>query len=131
MNLDLNQLFFDPTLACDDKLIEAHKIVLAANSTFFRNIQLKNKNQNPFFYFTGIIYQELVAILDLIYLGEVTIGQEQLNKFLIIAEDLGIKDLKINCFNKKQLNLSNDFRSKNKLLQEEKDPVTMTNPLPF
>ena len=36
--------FFDVTLACDDDFqIEAHKVVLSASSTFFKNVLKRNQ----------------------------------------------------------------------------------------
>ena len=37
--------FFDVTLACEDNQIEAHKVILSACSTFFRNILKRNPHQ--------------------------------------------------------------------------------------
>ena len=83
------------TFACEDKIIEAHKAVLGTNSPFFKNLLINNDDKHPFIYITGVKYIELTAILDLLYLGEASIGQEQLTGFFIIAEEFGMKDLKI------------------------------------
>lgn len=36
-------------------------------------------------------FKELEAILHFIYNGEVNVGQDELNEFLLVAEDLKIK----------------------------------------
>ena len=43
--------FVDVTLACeDDKQIMAHKVILSANSEFFKNVLVKNIHQHPLIY---------------------------------------------------------------------------------
>jgi len=85
--------FFDVTLACEDNQIEAHKVILSACSTFFRNILKRNPHQRPLLYLKGVKYRELLNILNFMYLGEVNVGQDELNTFLSIAEELKVKGL--------------------------------------
>jgi len=85
--------FFDVTLACDDEQIQAHKVILAACSTFFRTVLRKNRHEHPLLYLKGVKYVDLVAVLNFMYHGEVNVAQEQLNDFLSIAEDLKVKGL--------------------------------------
>ena len=37
--------FFDVTIACDDEQIQAHKLIIAACSPFFRNVLRRNPHQ--------------------------------------------------------------------------------------
>merc|ERR1712013_604341 len=85
--------FFDVTLACDDEQIQAHKVILAACSTFFRTVLRRNRHEHPLLYLKGVKYIDLVAVLNFMYHGEVNVAQEQLNDFLSIAEDLKVKGL--------------------------------------
>jgi len=85
--------FFDVTLACDDSQIEAHKVILSACSPFFRNILRKNPHQHPLLYIKGVKYKDLVSILNFMYMGEVNVVQEELNSFLVVAEELRVKGL--------------------------------------
>jgi len=85
--------FFDVTLACEDNQIEAHKVILSACSPFFRNILRRNPHQHPLIYLKGVKYQELLSVLNFMYLGEVNIAQDELNSFLAVAEDLRVKGL--------------------------------------
>merc|ERR1712106_165451 len=85
--------FFDVTLACEDNQIEAHKVILSACSPFFRNILRRNPHQHPLIYLKGVKYQELLSVLNFMYLGEVNIAQDELNSFLSVAEDLRVKGL--------------------------------------
>ena len=56
--------FFDVTLACDDdNQIQAHKVIIAACSPFFRNILRKNTHPSPLLYLKGVKYKDLVSVL--------------------------------------------------------------------
>ena len=102
--------FFDVTLACDDdSQIQAHKVIIAACSPFFRNILRKNSHQHPLLYLKGVKYKELISVLNFMYQGEVSlmlvlsagftdclqvnVAQDDLNSFLAVAEDLRVKGL--------------------------------------
>jgi len=86
--------FFDVTLACDDdSQIQAHKVIIAACSPFFRNVLRKNSHQHPLLYLKGVKYKELVSVLNFMYMGEVNVAQDDLNSFLAVAEDLRVKGL--------------------------------------
>ena len=86
--------FTDVTLACGDgQQIEAHKVILAAQSPFFQGLFKCNKRPNQLVYMRGVIYENLVAIVDFLYHGEANVFQENLDSFLAIAEDLKLKGL--------------------------------------
>jgi len=85
--------FFDVTIACEDSQIQAHKVILSACSTFFRNVLRRNPHQHPLLYLKGVKYKEFIAILNFMYNGEVNVAQEELKQFLAIAGDLQVKGL--------------------------------------
>merc|ERR1712142_419479 len=86
--------FFDITLACaGEKQVQAHKVILSARSPFFKSILRKNPHQHPLVYLKGVKYEDIVAVLDFMYHGEVNVAQDDLNNFLSIAEDLKVKGL--------------------------------------
>jgi len=85
--------FFDVTLACEDEQLDAHKVVLAACSPFFRAILKRNRHEHPLLYLKGIRYTDLAAVLNFMYHGEVNVAQEDLDVFLALAQDLQIKGL--------------------------------------
>ena len=95
----LNQIkndpeFSDVTLVCGgDQKYEAHKVILASSSRLFRNILKQNKHPHPLIYMTGVNTNQISAVMDFIYHGEVNIFQEDLDAFLILAEELEIKGL--------------------------------------
>ena len=86
--------FIDVTLACKDgQQVEAHKVVLAAASPFFKDLLGKNKHPHPLIYMRGIKFENLVAILDFLYFGEANLFQDDLDAFLLVAEELKLKGI--------------------------------------
>ena len=85
--------FFDVTLACEDNQLQAHKVILSACSPFFKSVLRRNPHQHPLLYLKGVKYDEIVAVLDFMYHGEVNVAQDDLNNFLSVAEDLKVKGL--------------------------------------
>jgi len=85
---------FDVTLATEDDVIDAHKVLLCANSPFFRKIMAKTKNrEHPFIYLKGVKTEHLKIALELLYNGEASIPTLELDKFLTMAKELEITGL--------------------------------------
>ena len=83
----------DVTLVCDDKRqFKAHKIVLSACSTIFKCIIDDLPQSSSVIYLKGIQQQEMESILQFMYLGEATIHQDKMKKFVKVARNLEIKD---------------------------------------
>ena len=52
--------FLDVTLACGgNKQIQAHKVILAACSPFFRSVLKNNPHQHPLLYLKGVKFEEV------------------------------------------------------------------------
>jgi len=85
--------FLDVTLSCGNEQIQAHKVILSACSSFFRDILSCNPHQHPLLYLKGVNFADLQSVLDFMYHGEVNVAQEDLNSFLAVAEDLKVKGL--------------------------------------
>ena len=94
-NLKEDADFADVTLACEDgKQFEAHKVILAASSSFFQNLLRKNKDRKrPLVFMRGVTSENMAAIVDFIYCGEASVAQENLESFLAIAEELQLNGL--------------------------------------
>ena len=89
--------FTDVTLACEDgQQVEAHKLVLVASSPFFQNILKRNKHPHPLIYMRGVSPENLIAMVDFFYHGETNVYQENLDSFLVLAEELQLKGLRGN-----------------------------------
>ena len=86
--------FSDVTLAFEDgPQLEAHKVILAACTPFFREILKRSKDGHPIVYMRGVRSEDMVAIVDFLYCGEANISQQNLESFLRLADDLKIKGL--------------------------------------
>ena len=89
--------FTDVTLACEDgQQVEAHKVVLVASSPFFLNIFKRNKHPHPWIYMRGVRPENLMAMVDFFYYGEANVYEENLDSFLVLAEELQLKGLRRN-----------------------------------
>lgn len=91
--LRLENEFVDVTLCCEGGKIKAHRMLLSACSTYFRQIFKENPCQHPVIIFRNVKFEDLNAIVNFMYHGEVNIFQEQLESFLITAELLEVKGL--------------------------------------
>ena len=86
--------FYDVTLVSDDQQqVSAHKVVLSASSEYFSNVLKSNKHSHPMICLAGVNSNEINSILDYIYNGEVQICQENLDKFLDVAQRFHIEGL--------------------------------------
>ena len=122
--------FLDVTLACEDNQIEAHKVILSACSKFFHSILKKNPHQHPLVYLKGIRFEDLQSILSFMYMGEVNVAQENLNSFLMVAEELQIKGLTQSNSSKNQNNPSNakdNYSNSSHRQILEREPKTKEN----
>ena len=86
--------FSDVTLACSDgETIEAHKVVHAASSPVFQNILRQNKHPHPVIFLRSVNSGDLLPILDFLYKGEARVLSENLESFLVFADELKMKGL--------------------------------------
>ena len=85
--------FTDVTLACEDQSFKAHKVILSASSPFFNRLLKAHQHPQPLVYMRGVKANDLMAMVDFIYLGEANILQEQLGRFLALAEELELKGI--------------------------------------
>ena len=87
-----DQRLFDVTLVTDDgQHIQAHKIILSAGSHFFSDIFLKNNQTNMLIYLKGINSVHLKHLLDFIYNGEASVGQDELKEFIETGKEMRVK----------------------------------------
>ena len=93
-NLREDKYFTDVTLACEDgQQIDAHKVILAASSPVLRNLLRRSKLPNPIIFMRGVRSEDLEAIVDFIYRGEANFLQDNLNSFLVFAQELKLEGL--------------------------------------
>ena len=86
--------FTDVTLVCDDQReLQAHKVILSACSSVFRQMLHGRSNPNPIVFLKGVSHVNLDLILQFIYNGETAFPQTNLETFLDTARSLNIKEL--------------------------------------
>ncbi|XP_063232782.1 protein tramtrack, beta isoform-like isoform X2 [Bacillus rossius redtenbacheri] len=83
----------DVTLSCEGKRIRAHKMLLSACSTYFKDLFKENPCQHPVIIFRNVKFEDLSALVDFMYQGEVNVSQDQLSSFLTTAEMLAVQGL--------------------------------------
>ena len=86
--------FYDVTLVSDDqKEMSAHKVILSSCSDFFKNILKNKRNSDPILCLEGVNFNEMKNVLDYIYNGQVEIHQDDLDRFLMIAQRFKLEGL--------------------------------------
>ena len=86
----------DVTLSCHDGQIHAHKVILSASSSIFRDLLRRNnllQHNHPIIYLRGVHISDLRLVLDFVYRGEVSVAPENIDSFLDVGKDLRIKGL--------------------------------------
>ena len=117
--------FADVTLTCEDgEQIEAHKVILAASSPFFQDLLKRTKHAHPLIYMRGMKSEDLVAIVDFLYYGEANIYQNNLDSFLVIAEELKLKGLTGNTHNTQKYEGHELVHQKTEFIKSEDPPQT-------
>ncbi|CAH0547444.1 unnamed protein product [Brassicogethes aeneus] len=91
-----NGTLVDCTLAAEGKCLNAHKVVLSACSPYFESLLSRHFDKHPILILKDVKFQELKAMMDYMYRGEVNISQDQLGALLKAAESLQIKGLSDN-----------------------------------
>ncbi|XP_071528453.1 uncharacterized protein [Panulirus ornatus] len=89
------QAYTDVTLACDGKFYSVHKLVLSTCSDYFCAMFDKTACKSPVIVLKDIKCEDLEALLDYMYLGEVNVRQSDLASLIKAAENLRIKGLAV------------------------------------
>jgi len=87
------EAFCDVTLAVDGASIKCHKMVLAACSNYFQSLFMENTCKHPIVFLKDIRFNQIRALLDYMYHGEVSVEEAELPALLKIAEALKVKGL--------------------------------------
>ena len=87
-----SQEFSDVTLVCEDGEIEAHCLVLASGSNFFEKVlSRKNDGTKTLVFMRGVKRESLTHLLDFLYCGEANVLEGNLQEFIFLSNDLGLK----------------------------------------
>ena len=85
--------YCDVTLACEDKQIKTHKLIISSSSPVLRNILKSHQTPHPLIYLRKVTYRNLCNLLNFMYQGQVDVAEEDLGSFLEVAEDLNVRGL--------------------------------------
>ncbi|KAI5752004.1 hypothetical protein M8J77_012829 [Diaphorina citri] len=92
-NLRDDEDFIDVTLACDGKSLKAHRVVLSACSPYFRELLKTTPCKHPVIVLQDVVWEDLHALVEFIYHGQVNVHQKNLTSFLKTAEVLRVSGL--------------------------------------
>merc|ERR1712130_917754 len=85
----------DVTLVCIDGHLLAHKVILAATSSFFNSVFSLNQHNLPLIFLRGVKTDQMKAVLDFLYSGVVNVTEDGVEDFLEVANDLKIEGLMV------------------------------------
>ncbi|BES87827.1 helix-turn-helix, Psq domain [Nesidiocoris tenuis] len=88
-----NETLVDVTLVCEESTFKAHKVVLSACSPYFQRIFSETPCKHPVIVLKDLRGWEVQAIVDFMYRGEISVGQEQLSSLIKAAESLQVRGL--------------------------------------
>ena len=74
-------------------MINAHKFLLSSASNVFKNIFSDSALSPQMVFIRGVHFEDLAALVNFIYFGEVTVAAEHIDSFFSTARDLEIKGL--------------------------------------
>ena len=93
-NILKQKAYSDVTLVCDDgPQLLAHKLVLSACSPVLGSILHNNPHHHPLLYMKGVKQQQMKAVLQFMYLGEVSVNQDRIQAFLDLTKEFQMKEL--------------------------------------
>ena len=90
---DETQLTDVTLIGNDHQQVAAHKVVLSACSDVFKTILCSNSQSNLSLYLDSIDTEEIKLMMDYIYHGEVKIFQDDIERFLEIANKYQLEGL--------------------------------------
>uniref|UniRef100_A0A182R1Q7 BTB domain-containing protein n=1 Tax=Anopheles funestus TaxID=62324 RepID=A0A182R1Q7_ANOFN len=85
----------DVTIYCEGRKIRAHKILLSACSSYFKDIFKENPSQHPIIIFKNVNYTDMYNLIKFMYKGEVQVPQESLASLLQTAKKLSVRGLSV------------------------------------
>ena len=87
--------YCDATIVCQGKFFKVHRFILSTCSEYFEEIFENTECNHPFIIIKDIDAQEIEALLNYMYLGEVNVLQEILPSLIKAAEALRIRGLAV------------------------------------
>ncbi|XP_045479692.1 zinc finger and BTB domain-containing protein 42-like isoform X1 [Harmonia axyridis] len=113
----------DVTLAAEGKYIKAHKTVLSVCSPYFKELFRINPCKHPIVILQDVNYTALCSLLQFMYQGQVSVGQEEIPTFMRVAETLRVKGLTDNGSPNLDTNGMNSFSDQKNMMKKPMKPV--------
>lgn len=88
-----DEQFVDVTIACEGKLIKAHKMVLSASSSYFQEIFANNPCKHPVVFMKDVSLKDLIQVIEFMYKGEINVTKDAINSFLMLAKAFQVRGL--------------------------------------
>lgn len=110
------KLFLDVTLASGYRSVSAHRLVLCAGSALLESLLTSPdhpsfSHANPMLYFNDIEFDDLVALVEFMYRGSMTVTHQSLPSIIHAAQILKIRGLSRGKLNWQQSSLSRMFEN--------------------
>ena len=117
--------FKDVTLVSDDqKQITAHRVVLSTCSGYFENILKHNTHSHPMLCLDNTTSKDLANILDYIYNGEIELLQEDVERFIEVAQRFKLEGLMAKESDHKEVMEKTYIKDESSLLSEASFQIT-------
>lgn len=119
----------DVTIYCDDGQVNAHKLVLAASSTYFRNLfsRMTNAFHYPIIVLREMPVNDLKTIIQFIYHGEVNVPQNRVDSLMRCANYLQIDGMASSANSLNAILASSSTMSHQAILTAHPGPISATN----
>lgn len=85
--------FVDCSIACEDGLVGAHRVVLAGCSSYLRDLFARIHNPHPVIFLLNTPRSLVLMLMEFIYRGQVHIPQHRLQQLVVLGQALKIKGL--------------------------------------
>jgi len=89
------EAYCDATIACDGRFYPVHKLVMSTCSDYFEEMFERTNCKKPVIVLKDIRHEDLEALLNYMYVGEVNVLQNELAGLIKAAECLQIKGLAV------------------------------------
>ncbi|CAL4092745.1 unnamed protein product, partial [Meganyctiphanes norvegica] len=89
------EAYCDATIACDGRFYPVHKLVMSTCSDYFEEMFERTNCKHPVIVLKDIRHEDLEALLNYMYVGEVNVLQNELAGLIKAAECLMIKGLAV------------------------------------
>lgn len=94
-SLRIKERYTDVTITCEGKFYQVHKFVLATCSEYFEKIFQETPCKHPVIVLRDVSCDELEALLNYMYIGSVSVAQNDLSRLIKVAELFQIKGLAV------------------------------------